>query len=189
MKELLDDPDGYYKPALRPSEHTVGRAFAKDNGGSIPSNLLSFPNTESASHYLRACRLLGATPHPARFPSQLPRFFVRFLTEPGDVVVDIFSGSNTTGRVAEEEGRRWLSCELHEAYARLSAVRFMEGWADKRIAAAWQRLADGHLLELDVTSSPSPAGTSISHGADPRPSEDPRSARRRRRPSNSSSDT
>ncbi len=150
MKELLGDPDGYYKPGTRPSEHTVGRAFAKDNGGAIPSNLLNFPNTESASHYLRTCKLLGAAPHPARFPSPLPRFFVRFLTEPGDVVLDIFSGSNTTGRVAEEEGRRWLACELDPAYAHLSAVRFMDGWTDEKIVAAWDKLANGEMLDLDA---------------------------------------
>lgn len=148
MKELLEDPDGYYKPGTRPSEHSVGRAFAKDNGGAIPSNLLSFPNTESASHYLRTCRLLEAAPHPARFPSPLPRFFVRFLTEPGDVVLDIFSGSNTTGRVAEEEGRHWLACEVDPAYARLSVVRFMDGWKDEQIVSAWERLLRGELLDL-----------------------------------------
>lgn len=150
MKELLVDPDGYYKPKTRPSEHSVGRAFAKDNGGAIPSNLLKLPNTESASHYLKACKLLRVGPHPARFPAQLPRFFIRFLTEPGDLVLDIFSGSNTTGRVAEEEGRRWLSCDLNQGYARLSSVRFMEGWSDERIAAAWASLACGDTLEINA---------------------------------------
>jgi DNA modification methylase len=45
----------------------------------------------------------GIKPHPARFPPPLPRFFVRFLTSPGDLVLDPFTGSNTTGGVCEQE--------------------------------------------------------------------------------------
>jgi DNA modification methylase len=148
MRELLDDPAGFYKPALRPSAHQVGNGFATDNGGAIPSNLLAFSNTDSTSHYLRTCRLLRQRPHPARYPSDLPRFFVRFLTEPGDLVVDIFSGSNTTGSVAEEEGRRWLSSELDPQFARLSGVRFMEGWSAEEIWAAWKVLEGGTAVDF-----------------------------------------
>jgi DNA modification methylase len=148
MRALLKDPESFYRPKRRPSEHSIGSSFAIDNGGAIPSNLLQFPNTESTSHYLRTCRALGQGPHPARFPSDLPRFFVRFLTEPGDVVLDIFSGSNTTGAVAEQERRRWLSFELDPTYARLSAVRFMEGWDHESIAKAWSDLQRGHRLTL-----------------------------------------
>lgn len=164
MKELLGDPDGYYKPKTRPSEHHVGKAFAKDNGGAIPSNLLQFPNTESTSRYLRACKLLAQDPHPARFPPALPRFFIRFLTEPGDLVVDIFSGSNVTGRVAEEEGRRWLSCEVDPGHARLSSVRFMDGWPDEKVRAAWLRLADGRSVTIAPVSSPAPESSQASEG-------------------------
>ncbi|OYX02304.1 MAG: hypothetical protein B7Z12_12335, partial [Caulobacter vibrioides] len=35
--------------------------------------------------------------HPARFPSDLPAFFIKMLTDEEDVVLDIFGGSNTTG--------------------------------------------------------------------------------------------
>ena len=55
---------------------------------------------------------------------RLPEFFQRFLTEPGDLVVDPFAGSNTTGAVAESLGRRWLGLELDEEYLRVSALRF-----------------------------------------------------------------
>ena len=142
MKELLRDPQAFYQPGLRPSAHAVGAAFARDNGGAIPPNLLQFPNTGSTTNYLRLCRLLGERPHPARFPAQLPRFFIRFLTEPGDIVLDIFSGSNTTGWVAESEGRRWLSMELDESFARLSAVRFMEGWPEDDVGVTFARLGE-----------------------------------------------
>lgn len=151
MKTLLEDPATFYKPGLRPSAHQVGAAFGRDNGGAIPSNLLAFPNTESTSHYLRTCRLLEQRPHPARFPAQLPRFFIRLLSEPGDLVLDIFSGSNTTGWVAEQERRRWLSFELDRSSAQLSAVRFMEGWSLEAIREAWTDLVRGDALQLDIS--------------------------------------
>ena len=81
---------------------------------------------KSAKLELRTCKLLSRESHPARFPPELARFFIKFLTDPTDVVVDVFSGSNTTGAVAEELGRRWLSVEIDPAFAVLSAIRFLE---------------------------------------------------------------
>ena len=95
MKTLLKDPDRFYKPKVRPSGHDIGNAFKSGNDGAIPPNLLQIPNTESNSSYLRLSRLVGAKHHPARFPLALPAFFVKFLTDPGDIVLDIFAGSNT----------------------------------------------------------------------------------------------
>ena len=124
MQVLLRNPAKYYRPKARPSEHHIGGAFSKDNGGAIPSNLLSIPNSQSNDTYLRACKALGVVGHPARFPTRLPAFFIEMLTDPGDVVVDFFSGSNTTGKAAEDLGRTWLGLELDREYAALSAVRF-----------------------------------------------------------------
>ena len=135
MTKLLRDPDGYYKDARRPSDHEVTRGFGKDNGGAIPKNLLQIANTGSNSFYHRQCRMLGCRSHPARFPEELPRFFIEMLTDPGDLVLDIFSGSNTTGWVAENLGRRWLSFELDRSYCALSAIRFMEGLEEDEIRA------------------------------------------------------
>jgi DNA modification methylase len=56
------------------------------------------------------------------------------LTKPGDMVADIFSGSNTTGYVAERLGRRWLSIELDPSFASLSAIRFLEELSAIQIA-------------------------------------------------------
>ena len=127
MKKLLEDPDAFYTPKVRPSGHDIGRGFAKDNGGAVPSNLLQIPNTESNGLYLDGCKVVGEKQHPARFPAKLPEFFIRMLTDPGDVVLDIFSGSNTTGQVAEVEGRKWLSFELSRDYVATSAFRFLGG--------------------------------------------------------------
>ncbi len=124
MKKLLKDPDKYYDAKKRPSGHDISKGFSKNNGGAIPSNLLQIPNSESNSQYLKCCKKLGIKGHPARFPPKLPEFFIRFLTEPGDLVVDFFSGSNTTGQVAETEGRRWYSIDMEPEYVAASIFRF-----------------------------------------------------------------
>lgn len=124
MRKLLEDPERYYREASRPSGHSISGGFGKKNAGAIPPNLLSIPNTESNSTYITYCKAAGVKPHPARFPAKLPEFFIRFLTEPGDLVVDIFAGSNTTGWVADTLKRRWLSFELDHGYLSGSALRF-----------------------------------------------------------------
>jgi DNA modification methylase len=126
MKKLIQDPAAFYKPAKRPSGHDIADRFGKDNGGAIPSNLLQIPNTESCGPYLSACKEVGAQQHPARFPAKLPEFFIRLLSEPGDLVVDIFAGSNTTGAVAEAERRRWLAFDVSLEYLAASAFRFID---------------------------------------------------------------
>ncbi len=108
----------------RPSEHRIKETFEKDNGGAIPPNLLEIPNTTSLDPYLARCRAAGIEPHPARFPHGLPDFLIRLLTEPGDLVVDPFAGSNVTGHVAERLGRRWIAGDLDEGYVNGSRLRF-----------------------------------------------------------------
>jgi DNA modification methylase len=138
MKKLIEDPESFYTPKKRPSGHDIGIGFAKDNGGAIPSNLLSIPNTDSNSSYLRLCKELGLERHPARFPSDLPAFFIKMLTDEGDIVLDIFGGSNTTGFAAEALKRKWLTFEVNRDYLAASAFRFLEGHpaeAVKRVLA------------------------------------------------------
>ncbi|HEY5311441.1 MAG TPA: site-specific DNA-methyltransferase, partial [Pirellulales bacterium] len=117
MKKLIEDPEKFYKPKDRPSGHDISAAFGKDNGGAIPSNLLQYPNTESNSAHIRNCKAFGLEPHPARFPKSLPKFFIDFLTDRGDTVLDIFAGSNTTGEAAEESGCKWIAVECERDYA------------------------------------------------------------------------
>lgn len=150
MKKLLDDPEAFYTPKARPSGHDIGRAFSADNGGAIPSNLLQISNTESNSSYLRACKAAGVKGHPARFPPQLPEFFIKFLTEPGDLVIDIFAGSNTTGEVAERLGRRWKAYELDRDYLAASSFRFTNGEPVSQQQAIFRTIADGEFVDLNT---------------------------------------
>jgi len=150
MKKLLEDPGKFYSPKIRPSGHDIGTGFAKNNGGSIPSNLLQIPNTESNGQYLCGCKTVGVKSHPARFPAKLPEFFIRMLTEPDDLVVDIFGGSNTTGQVAQAEGRRWLTFEMLPEYIAASAFRFLEkDTSSERMQYLYEKIMEGKSMNLD----------------------------------------
>lgn len=138
MRRLLKR--GTFNSGRRPSQHQISdRSFLADNGGAIPPNVLvppegdgppdpftvlPIPNTASRDPYHRACRERGVPRHPAVMPEPLVRFFVEFLTDPGDVVLDPFAGSNTTGAVAEQLGRGWVGIEADPGYARASRIRF-----------------------------------------------------------------
>lgn len=125
MKDLLKK--GSYNAGKRPSEHNISEtAFLRDNGGSIPSNVLTYANTHSSDAYQTFCREKNLQLHPARMPSELAKFFIKFLTEPGDIVLDPFGGSNTTGAAAEELERFWISIEASEDYIKGSRGRFGE---------------------------------------------------------------
>jgi site-specific DNA-methyltransferase (cytosine-N4-specific) len=127
MKSLLER--GSYNAGKRPSQHRIGEtSFLKDHGGAIPPNVLELDppplnnvlvegNTNSFSDYRAYCKEAGIDPHPATMPVSLARFFVSMCTEQGDVVLDPFAGSNTTGVAAEQLGRQWVSIEASEPYA------------------------------------------------------------------------
>lgn len=114
-----------YVAKLRPSGHDISDKFLKDNGGAVPPNLLAIANTESNGRYQDHCRKENIAIHPARFPAQLPEYFIRFLTDPGDYVVDPFGGSCVTGAVAEVLKRKWTCCELSEEYLLGARARFV----------------------------------------------------------------
>jgi site-specific DNA-methyltransferase (cytosine-N4-specific) len=140
MKLLLQNSDKYYSPKKRPSGHDISSRFAEDKGGAIPPNLLQIPNTESNSRYLRCCQIVGINGHPARFPEKLPEFFIHFLTDVGDTVLDIFAGSNTTGAVAEALGRRWIAFEIDRSYLATSAFRFLNGAEEDAVRDLYSEL-------------------------------------------------
>jgi DNA modification methylase len=113
-----------YKAKLRPSGHDISNKFQKNNDGAIPPNLLEIANTESNSYYLRRCRETNIKPNPARFPIDFASFFIKFLTDKNDIVLDPFAGSNTTGAAAEMLDRKWISIEIVSEYLEGSKFRF-----------------------------------------------------------------
>lgn len=118
-----------YNAGPRPSEHHIGKdSFLTNNGGAIPPNVITMANTGAGDQYQRYCKRHAINPHPARMRTDLVSWFIRFLTDPGDMVVDPFAGSNTTGYVAESMGRRWIAIEPEQEYIDGSRGRF---WPDE----------------------------------------------------------
>ena len=131
MENLLSNG---YKAKLRPSGHDISEKFSINNGAAIPPNLIAIPNTESNSSYMRYCQQRGIKTHPARFPGELPEYFIRMLTDPGDFVFDPFGGSCVTGEVAERLGRKWACVELVYSYLEGALGRFSNP-ANERITS------------------------------------------------------
>jgi len=155
MKKLLKDQK--YNSGGRPSEHKISETgFLKDNNGSIVHNMFeiepidmgstreirlpnsfSFANTASNDLFTRRCKDAGIKPHPARMPLGLADFYIQTLTDPGDLVLDPFAGSNTTGFLAEQSERKWLSIDKSEDYIEQAKLRFYEpGNKGKKKASA-----------------------------------------------------
>jgi site-specific DNA-methyltransferase (cytosine-N4-specific) len=141
MQKLLKK--GTYNAGKRPSEHTISeKSFLTSHGGSIvhnvleleqmddkrevrfPQNALSVANTKSNDYFSLKCKEQGVTPHPARMPLELVSFFIEFLTDERDLVLDPFAGSNTTGYCAEKLKRQWVSIEKEIEYGKQSMLRF-----------------------------------------------------------------
>lgn len=137
MKSLLKRQR--YNHGKRPSGHNISeKGFLTNHGGSISPNVIGFtpgedqvPNalfkltgTAWDEKYRAYCKARDLKPHPARMQMDLAGFFIEFLTEPGDLVLDPFAGSNTTGAAAEMLDRRWISVEAIEEFAEGSKGRF-----------------------------------------------------------------
>jgi site-specific DNA-methyltransferase (cytosine-N4-specific) len=147
MQDLLKKKK--YNSGKRPSEHNISKeSFFIDRGGSISHNLFeldamdekrdprlpnafSFSNTKSNDFFQRTCRERNIQLHPARMPEGLASFFIQFLSDPGDLVLDPFAGSNTTGFVAECLGRKWVSIDAKEDYVEQVKVRFEDPLIDE----------------------------------------------------------
>ena len=143
MKRLLKIKK--YNSGKRPSQHTISeKGFLKNNKGSIshnvlelekynddaeiryPYSMLRLPNTKSNDYFTMTCKEKGIVPHPARMPLELASFFIEFLTDKNNIVLDPFGGSNTTGFCAERANRKWISIDAVKEYGEQSMIRFEE---------------------------------------------------------------
>lgn len=124
-----------YNAGKRPSEHNIGKtSFLARHAGAIPSNVLTYSNTGNHDGYLRYCRANDIRVHPARMPLGLAEFFIKFLTKPGQLVLDPFAGSNTTGAAAAKLFRHWVAVEADYDYIRGSRGRFSTPMPQKTVA-------------------------------------------------------
>lgn len=109
--------DGAYR--IRPG------SFGTMTSGKIPRNVIQRGHVcADTKAYRQFAHEKGLPTHGAMYPTSIPDFFIRFLTEPDDLVVDPFGGTVKTGLAAERLGRRWLVCEWILQYLQGGAGMF-----------------------------------------------------------------
>ncbi len=64
--------------------------------------------------------------HFATFPEEIPELCIKAGSSEGDVVLDPFFGSGTTGWVAQRLGRAWIGIELNPEYIKIAEKRFIQ---------------------------------------------------------------
>ncbi len=113
-------------PVKQATKWTFNYADAKVmNGGKQMRNVWEFPLTPKRE------RIGG---HPNQKPEAILKRIVRIGTEPGDLILDPFSGSGTTGFAALAEGRRFFHFERDPKYFAVQKERFGRAGQDKQVA-------------------------------------------------------
>lgn len=103
----------------RPSRHNFDLSHPWDNkGGADPGSVISVSNTASNGFVQKLCKEMGIK-HPARYPEKLAEFFILSGSNPGDIVLDPFAGSGTTGVVAHKHGRQYFCIDVNPEYQKL----------------------------------------------------------------------
>lgn len=116
---------GGQEACSRPSGHSMkAGAFGKDNGGAIPSTVITASNSRSRSAYKEYCETNDLPQHPARQPAAVAQFFMKLLCDRGDLVFEPFGGSQQACRVAEDLDLRWVSSECMLDYVLGGVGRF-----------------------------------------------------------------
>lgn len=102
-------------------------AYSKPTEGRIPRNIRYVANHCAAGMAVNSfAKEQGLPVHGAKMPLAVADFFVRYLTRPGDLVVDLFSGTGTTAHAAQNRGRRFVVCEMMLEYIKQSFSRFAD---------------------------------------------------------------
>jgi site-specific DNA-methyltransferase (adenine-specific) len=97
--------------------------------GAKPKDVIEIPTTCNGMH--------EKTSHPTQKPEELVRKLVLASSNIGDLVIDPFLGSGTTGVVAEQLGRTWKGCDTSLEYCQWAAQRIelVEDWPIEK----WKR--------------------------------------------------
>lgn len=109
-----------------PQKYPGKRSYKGPNKGQLsgnplgknPSDVWDIPNVK-AKH-------IEKTEHPCQFPVAIPQRLIKALTLPGDLVLDPFMGSGTTGVAALVESRRFVGAELVKTYYDICVKRLKE---------------------------------------------------------------
>lgn len=86
--------------------------------GKNPSDVWDIPNVK-ANH-------VEKTAHPCQFPVAIPRRLIKALSNPGDVVLDMFLGSGSTAVASILEKRYFIGAEIQPSYFEIAKERILE---------------------------------------------------------------
>jgi DNA modification methylase len=85
--------------------------------GKIPNNIFNFPTAATDKHK-------GVTvKHPAPFHRKLPEWYIKWLTDPEDIVLDPFMGSGTTAEASILLNRKYIGFEVNQTYLDLAEYK------------------------------------------------------------------
>jgi DNA modification methylase len=121
----------------RPSGIDVGKTHFAEGKSTFPSSLITAGQPSGGEAWRVRLKAQGLPAHPCPMPVTVPRTVIQMLSRPGDLVVDPFFGSGTTGAAAEELGRRWIGIDHHRVFLDGAACRpqFAEANGFERSAA------------------------------------------------------
>lgn len=71
--------------------------------------------------------------HPAKFPLELAKRVIRLLTDPNDIVLDLFVGSGTTAVAAIEEERQYIGIDIMSEYVELAKENCQKARSQTRL--------------------------------------------------------
>lgn len=95
----------------------VKGAFSTPTEGAIPRNVLTIPHRCPSQLAMRKWATANGVPmHSATMPLELAELAVKFATEEGMLIADLFSGWGTTAFASEKNNRRWYVTERMRAY-------------------------------------------------------------------------
>jgi adenine-specific DNA-methyltransferase len=107
-KRIWWGPDGNRAPRLK-------LYLSESQDGILPTTLWADGEAFGLNQQgVRELRALGLPDFPTPKPERLIRKVLEIASDPGDLVVDAFAGSGTTGAVAHKMGRRWIMVEVGE---------------------------------------------------------------------------
>jgi adenine-specific DNA-methyltransferase len=89
--------------------------------GKNPSDVWDYPNVKA--------RHPEKTDHPCQFPIALANRVIKALTTKGDLILDPYAGSGTTGAAAAICGRHFVGAEIDRAYHRIAENRILKAGA------------------------------------------------------------
>jgi site-specific DNA-methyltransferase (adenine-specific) len=77
--------------------------------------------------YMKTTKDVAAYEHPAQFPEALARDHILSWSNEGDIVLDPFSGSGTTAKMARLMGRQYIGIEINPEYCEIAKARLRQG--------------------------------------------------------------